>query len=247
MVAEYDSGRFRDIAETILATNDVQVIEDRKNSALRRLRLLREHSEPIEFAQAQFELACCYFPRHDRRMKERRLRRAEDHYNLALHALSDPVYAVERAIIQSAAAEGYIRLRSTRGFSEPSRDKMNTLLLAAAASFLEADEPADAAVAYTQLAELRLEEGDSTSAREFGDRALSLALSKEGETDVEKVTDLLDRLFRLQKSLAESTNRKLLVDQDDFGAVAARGAVAAIAPQFNEIRRLAHCAPRSSR
>ena len=93
---------------------------------------------------------------------------------------------------------------------------MNTLLLAAAASFLEADEPADAAVAYTQLAELRLEEGDSTSAREFGDRALSLALSKEGETDVEKVTDLLDRLFRLQKSLAESTNRKLLVDQDDF-------------------------------
>ena len=35
MVAEYDSGRFRDIAETILATNDVQVIEDRKKLGLK--------------------------------------------------------------------------------------------------------------------------------------------------------------------------------------------------------------------
>ena len=238
-----DLERFRDIARTILNTPDAQTIENRKIAAIRRLSVLSEQSQPIEFAESQFELACCYLLRHDGRVKGRQFRHAEDHYTLALRALNAPIYCITRAIIQATLAEGYDRLRSKKGLNETARDRMNTLLRAAAASFLEGDEPVEAAIVYMRLAELHLDENDCASASEFGDQSLSLVLRKTDgielkqvhEIDQEKITDLLDRQFHLQKGIAECTNRKLLRDQENFSVEASRQAVANIAPQFNQI------------
>ncbi|MCU1305616.1 MAG: hypothetical protein JWN45_311 [Acidobacteriaceae bacterium] len=228
------TGRLRDIAASVLATRDPQLIEARKVSAERRLRLLSKESQPLVFAETHFELACCYLLRYDRRVKGRHIEHAEQHYEFALSVLTSADYASVRGVIQCTLAEGYSRLLSKRDFHDRVRDKMLELFRMGANSFQEGNNLAEAAAAYVRLADLCIDENGSTEASKFLELAVSLTAQDE-LTDVNKKAVVLDALFEAWHRLVESHDQALVVEQERFSAGAAQELVSTIDPHLSRV------------
>jgi esterase/lipase superfamily enzyme len=234
MVGEYDEMRIADIAKRILSYDSAQAIERQKAVSLRKLRQYGKHPDPIHIAETEFELACCYLLRWDKRVGHRQLLRAEEHYNRAIAALASAPYAITRAHVQLAIAGAYDRLRSKKHLHNIAVERANEFFRAAIESFLETARPVEAAGACARLAEVWTDEGDRAAAIGFNDRAVVL-LSQAAPSDSMNAAAVCDQLFVVQQKLADCRNRELLARQEEFSIRSAKVAVTESDGRFDSL------------
>jgi esterase/lipase superfamily enzyme len=233
MTEEYHPERLTEIARSVLAS-DPESIDHRKVETQKRLQKLSAESQPVNFAEAHFELACCSLLREVRRVKVRHIEDAEQHYALAIGALVGPKYAILRGTIHLELAEGFDRLRSKKSLHDTVRTRTYEMLKSAAVAFLESQDLIAASAAYTRLAEVSIKEGDSTDGSQYAGLALSYTLQDTGAA-LDTKASVLDRLFIIKERLAEVDAQEIVVGQETFSAANAQESIAAAIPTLTRI------------
>jgi esterase/lipase superfamily enzyme len=243
--------RVAEILTEVRNANDMQTIEAYKHDALQHLRFLKE-DEPLEFAEAQFQVACSYLFRPDKQVRARQLRYIQEHYDLAIGALTEPSYAFERGLVQCAFAEGFERLTSRKILRESALERAASLFEDAAVSFEDAGDWLQSATALSRCAELWVNNGDSTRAIAARDRVLSLLRNRAAIEDAklvehplltitqptvrrEDVEIVFSELSTVQRKLSDLADKDLSPDSEEITIASAKERIAAAHIPFEKV------------